>query len=520
MPNSFEQDGRGPSDRQLLGYGVTVLVVAALLTAGLLAKSTGRLNHYVRVVADLVNVGDGLPQKSDVKYHGVLVGMVNDVVPAANGNPNYVHIDLKPEYAKSIPAAVTARVVPSNVFAVSSVQLVGNGPGATIRAGAHIAEDTRLPTVLFQTTVSKLRDLLAAAGRGREDKSVGILAALAAATDHRRVALLNDGAQLNRLLDQLNSIVSTDTGPSTVSALLEATKGLQATAPDLLDALHLAVEPMRTLAETRGQLVSLLSGADHTVGTTRESFGNHIDQLIRITSDFTPVLGVLAMKSNNFVPAVTKLDNLANKFMEQVWIPEKNLGNMRAMLTFTPSSTYTRADCPRYGDLKGPSCFTAPLVPVRPDLPEVLLPQNYQPPKDLAPPPGTVIGPDGNLVAVGPPLVNGPPNLTDPNPPLPAWLTPSPPVPGSANPDNPSPGAPATPQPHEPWVAPVAPKAPWIPQASFGGNVGPVGSQQERNMLTVITGQPATDATQLLLGPVARGTTVSLGHPPSAGGHK
>ena len=187
------------------------MVVAALLTAGLLFKSTGRLNDYVRVVADLVNVGDGLPQKSDVKYHGVLVGMVDGVVPAANGKPNYVHIDLKPEYATSIPAAVTARVVPSNVFAVSSVQLVGSGPAgpdAIIRAGAHIREDRELPTVLFQTTISKLRDLLAAGGRGREDRSVGILAALGAATDHRRVSLLNSGTQLNRLIDQLNSIVS------------------------------------------------------------------------------------------------------------------------------------------------------------------------------------------------------------------------------------------------------------------------------------------------------------------------
>lgn len=518
MPNSFELDGRGPSDRQLFGIGIAVLVVSALVTTAMLVKSTGRLNDYVRVVADLVNVGDGLPRKSDVKYHGVLVGMVNGVVPAALGKPNYVHIDLKEEYAKSIPANVTARVVPSNVFAVSSVQLVGSpnraGPGVKIRAGDHILEDKRLPTVLFQTTVSKLRDLLAAAGRGRDDRSVGILAALGAATDHRRVTLLNAGAQLNRTLDQLNSIVSTDNGPSTVSALLDATTGLAQTAPDLLDALHQAVEPMQTFAESRGQLASLLSGADYTVGTTRQSFDNHIDQLVKITGDFTPVLGILAQKSNNFVPAVTKLDNLATQFMEQVWNPRTNLGNMRAMLTFTPSSTYTRADCPHYGELKAPSCFTAPLIPVRPDLPEVLLPQNYQPPKDLAPPPGTVIGPDGNLVAVGPPLINPTPNLTDPNPPLAPGITPSPPVPGSANPDNPRPGAPATPQEHQPWVAPVAPKAPWIPQASFGGNVGPVGSQYERNMLGVITGAPATEATELLLGPVARGTTVSLAHPP------
>jgi len=508
-PNSLELDGRGPSDRQLLGCGVAVLIVASLITATLLYKSTGRLNDYVKVVADLVNVGDGLPEKSDVKYHGVLVGAVNSVVPAAYGKPNYVRIDLKPDYAKSIPATVTARVVPSNIFAVSSVQLVDNssgGPSAAIRPGAHIPEDTRLPTVLFQTTISKLRDLLNASGRGREDTSVGIMAALAAATDHRRVALVDAGKDLDRLLDQLNSIVSTDTGPSTLSALVDATRGLETTAPDLFDALHRAVEPMQTFVETRGQLATLLSGVDHTLGTTHQSLANHIDQLIHITTDFTPVLGILALKSNIFLPAAVKMDNLATRFMNEVWRPDAAVFNGRVSVSFTPSYSYTRADCPRYGELKGPSCFTAPLVPVRPDLPKALLPQNYQPPKDLAPPPGTVIGPDGNLVAVGPPLINPTPNLTDPNPPLPPGVAPSPPVPGTANPDN----APPPPPP-----APVS-AAP----ASFGGNVGPVGSQEERNMLGVITGRPATVATELLLGPVARGTTVSLTRSAPVGSRK
>ena len=496
MPNSFELDGRGPSDRQLLVCGVAVLVVASVVTATLLYKSTGRLNNYVQVVADLVNVGDGLPEKSDVKYHGVLVGTVNSVVPAAYGKPNYVHINLEPQYATSIPAAVTARVVPSNIFAVSSVQLVGSGPGAIIRSGAHIPEDTRLPTVLFQTTISKLRNLLTATGRGREDTSVGIMAALAAATDHRRIALVDDGKKLDRLLDQLNSIVSTDTGPSTLSALVDATKGLEATAPDLFDALHQAVEPMQTFAETRGQLETLLSGTDHTLGTAHRSLRNHIDQMVRITTDFTPVIGILAIKSNVFLPAVIKADNMATRFMEEVWMPDVQQANGRINVSFTPSYSYTRADCPHYGELKGPSCFTAPLVPVRPDLPEVLLPQNYRPPKDLAPPAGTAIGPDGNLVAVGPPLINPTPNLQDPNPPLPAWVTPSPPVPGTANPDN----------------TPVGPAPGSVAPSSFGGNVGPVGSQYERNMLSVITGRPATAATELLLGPIARGTTVSLTH--------
>ncbi|KWX66672.1 MlaD family protein [Mycobacterium sp. NAZ190054] len=457
MANSFDLDGRGPTDRQLLGGGVAVVLVAALITSVLLVKATGRLDPFVRVVANLVNVGDGLPQRSDVKYHGVLVGAVDSVTPAAHGNPNYVHINLNPEYAGSIPATVTARVVPSNVFAVSSVQLVDRGlAGPAISAGTHIPEDTELPTVLFQTTISKLRDILAATGRGREDKTVGILAAVNAATEDRRTELLASGAQLNRLVDEIDAIVATEPGPTTVSALIDATRGLRATAPELLDALHMAVEPMRTLVEQRAQLDALVSSGLHTMGTTHTALNNHTDRLVTITSNLTPVLGNLAQTSHHWLPAFVKLNGLSDKFFTEVWRPERDIGNMRINLSLTPTYTYTRADCPRYGELKGPSCYTAPLVVTRPELPDQMLPQNYQPPADLAPPPGTIVGENGNLVAVGPPLVNPNPSLADPNPPLPPWMSPAPPVPGTANdalvpipppPVNQSPLAPVAPKP-------------------------------------------------------------------------
>jgi ABC-type transporter Mla subunit MlaD len=511
MPNRYELDGRGPTDGQLLGCGLATLLVVALVTGVLLVKSTGRLDNYVHVVADLLNVGDGLPQKSDVKYHGVLVGLVTDVTPAADGRPNYVGIELKADYAPTIPAAVTARVVPSNVFAVSSVQLVDRSAGAPIRAGAHISEDTELPTVLFQTTISKLRDVLAATGRGRDDHSVGILAAVNAATENRRVKLLTSGAQLNRLLDQLNSIVTTDTGPSTVSALTDAAHGLADTAPELLDALHKGVEPMQVFAERRAQLTTLVTGGAHTMSTTHDAVANHIDQLIGITTHLTPALGDLAQNSNKWVPAFTKLNMLSHKFLDEVWMPELDTPNMRVNLSLTPSYMYTRADCPHYGELKGPSCYTAPQIQVRPSMPEVLMPQNYQPPKDLAPPPGTVVGPDGNLIAIGPPLINPSPNLVDPNPPVPPWLSPAPPVPGTANPNNavlqPNPPAQLGPPPVGTRPGSPPPAAP----SSYGGNVGPVGGPQERDALALITGRPATTATQLLLGPVARGTRATVG---------
>lgn len=566
MGNSLDQDGRGPTDRQLLIGGIVVSLVIALTIGTLLLKSTGRLDKYVRVVADLVNVGDGLPKHSDVKYHGLLVGSVSDLIPATHGDPNFVHIDLKPRYAKDIPATVTARVVPSNVFAVSSVQLVDNGPGPGIKNGAHIAEDNDLSTVVFQTTISKLRDVLAAVGRGGHDHSLGILAAVGAATENRRVKLLNAGAQLTRLLDQLNSIVATDPGPSTISALVDATQGLQSAAPELVDALHQAVKPMRTFAEKRAELTSLVAGSQYTLGVTRQAFDNHTDKLIHITHDLTPVIGVLAMQEDKYVPIFSRVKRLSDVIIDQAWNPALDTLNVRGNLSLTPMYTYTRADCPMYGELKGPSCYTAPEISVRPELPSVLLPQNYQPPPGLEPPPGTVLGPSGNLHAVGPPLINPPTPPIEAHQPLPWWTGPSYRVPGTANPDNtpmtppgpapfvlppwvpvpppppppnpalpvgvpidsppPPPGQPAGPPPPPPGPPLAAEAAP----ASYGGNVGPVGSQQELNQLGLITGQaqPASVVTSLLLGPVARGTAVSVVpasatapvEPESAGGPK
>ncbi|MGV7682678.1 MCE family protein, partial [Mycobacterium kansasii] len=84
-----------------------------------------------------------------------------------------------------------------------------------------------------------------------------------------------------------------DQGPSTVSALVQAAHGLSQTAPDLVDALHQAVRPMQTLAEKREQLRTFIGAGVQTTGTTVRSLHNHTDQLLQITTDLTPVLGVL-----------------------------------------------------------------------------------------------------------------------------------------------------------------------------------------------------------------------------------
>jgi hypothetical protein len=113
---------------------------------------------------------------------------------------------------------------------------------------------------------------------------------------------------------------------------------------------------------------------------------------------------------------------------------------------------------------------------------------------NFAPPRGSVLPPDAR---------------PDPSPPgaEPAPTQGSAPLPGPG-PLLPA-EAPPTPPDTTPSPAPAEPGA--VPQSALiGGNVGPVGSSQERSQLNYLLGGRANAVTELLFAPLLRGTTVSL----------
>ena len=426
----FESAAKSVSDGKLLLRGLAVLVVTLLLAAGAIAKSEGMFSERVDVIALLDNVGDGLPTGSDVKFRGALVGTVNGVTPSIDGRPNEVELTLDPVFAKGIPTSVTARVVPSNAFAVSSVQLVDNGPAPAVRAGAEIQQDDSLATVQFQTALTKLRDILGAAGKPGSPDAVGVLAVVAEATDGKGDELTAAGSGARRIVDELNAQIAgpgTDDTRSMIDMLSNALQGLQDSSPDLLEAVHHAVVPMRTLAEKRQDLANFLSAGNTTFGTMATAWENNMDRIIVITTQLSPVLGVMADGGKDFGTIVTRINDLRNRFFDHVWNEERGMATGKFMLVFTPNKMYTRQDCPRYGQLEGPSCHTAPVTADPPVMPAQIDPRNYQPP----------------------------------------------------------------------------------PQIS-GGNVGQVASPQERAQMAELLGSDANTASELLLGPVARGNTVTV----------
>lgn len=420
----LESASKPLSSRQLLLRGLILLIGAGLLAGAAVAKSNGVFSEQVQVLALLNDVGDGLPRGSDVKFRGALVGTVEGVTPALDGRPNRIALSLDPHFARGIPATVTARVVPSNVFAVSSIQLIDNGPAAGLRQGGQIVQDQSLATVQFQTALTKLRDVMGAAGRPGSGDSVGILAAVAEATDGRGDSLTHAGGGASRIVKELNAVMAPDGTESTVSELSGALQGLQSSSPELLDAVHHAVVPMRTVAEKRQQLANFLSAGQTTFGTVGDAFENNTDRMIVITTQMSPVLGVLADGGGTFAPTVTRINDLTDRFFSEVWRADRNAAVGKFMLVFTPNRMYTRQDCPRYGQLEGPSCRTAPVIADVPALPRALDPRTY-------------------------------------------------------------------------------------PELS-GGNVGSVGSPEERAQIAEILGPEPNPASELLLGPVVRGDTVEV----------
>lgn len=427
MVANFESAAREISRAKLLVRGVALLAVTVLLSALAIAKSEGVFSGHMQVVALLDDVGDGLPQGSDVKFRGALVGRVEGVQPAVDGGANVVAVMLDPHFAHDIPATVTARVVPGNVFAVSSIQLVDNGPAPALRSGSEITQDQSLATVQFQTALTKLRNVLGAVGRPGSDETVGVLAAVATATSGRGDELTHAGSGARRIVDELNAVMAPGEATPTLEVLSDALQGLQSSAPELLEAVHQAVVPMRTVAEKRQELADFLSAGHTTFGTMGTAFENHTDRMIVITTGLSPVLGVFADGGAEFPKIVSRINNLSQKFFDEVWNEERKHGTGKFMLVFTPNRMYTRQDCPRYGDLEGPSCKTAPLTADVPALAPMMDPRSYPHPR---------------------------------------------------------------PQP--------------------GGNVGPVGSAEERAAMAELLGPEPNPASELLLGPVVRGNSVQI----------
>ncbi|MEU0539096.1 MCE family protein [Nocardia sp. NPDC005978] len=469
----LDPSGRGPSARDLTLAGLAMLLALVLALLLLVMRYNGRFEDKVPVTAELTSTGDGLPANADVKFRGIIVGRVVDVEIAAKGARQQASIWLKPALAGTIPANVTARVIPNNLFGVTAIELVDNTPAGTdkLRSGSTIAEDTSEATIQLQTTLNVLRDVL---NNIQPEKLGRVLATLSAALDPgSRVP----GSTIERLDNWLTEVHAVPGIGGMLGDLGRAATALSQSAPELVGVLSESVTTAKTLTEQRAAMVALLTNGGSAIDTVNGLFAANPDSGKFLVSGLNELFSSLAKDPQAIPYAVSNL-NAALAQLQTVFTfgPKKQMV-WKMDVSLTPFQQYTAADCPRYGDQAGPRCggSTVPdAAPVQ-EYPQQMLPQH--------------------LSAAGPapvatlPTVPGLPSL--PSAPAGTQLLPS------------IPGLPAIPG----ITAPASQRVP-------AGNPGEL--RGDAAVAAIVGGTPNMAQT-LLLGSVLRGGYVEISDAPEGG---
>ncbi|WP_280235559.1 MCE family protein [Nocardia cyriacigeorgica] len=463
----LDPSGRGPTARQLTLSGLAVMATIVMLLGLLALRYTGYFEARVPVTVTLTSTGDGLPARADVKFRGMVVGAVSAVDVVAAGQRQEVAVDLKPMVAETIPDNVTARVIPNNLFGVTAIELVDNGPSdGVLHAGSAIAEDTSVGTVQLQTTLTVLRDVL---NNIQPDKLGRVLATFSAALDPgARVP----GSTIERLDNWITQVRSIDGIGELLGDLGRATTALSQSAPELVGVLSESVTTARTLTERRDDLIALLANASGAVDAVNSLFARNPNAAKELVPGLDELFGSLA-RDADAIPATAANLNATLQKMQSVFGfgPRKQMV-WKMDVSFTPFQQYTAEDCPRYGQMYGPRCGgpTVPQVAPPQEFPPQMLPRRLDsagPAPAPVPVPGIAAAQPGAPAIPGLPFIPGLPAIPGITAPVPGAPASADVAPGEAEPEATTPNG----------IAPAGgPPADAAPGESTRDGVAPVGA--------------------------------------------
>ncbi|WP_068271832.1 MlaD family protein [Aldersonia kunmingensis] len=369
----IDPSGRGPTMRQLVLAGIVFIAIGALLLTLLMMRYRGDFEEKLPVTALLTTTGDGLPADADVKYHGVLVGTVQDVEVAAQGEIQQVHINMDPKFIDGVPNTVTARVVPSNIFAVTSVEFIDNGPASPLQSGDEIQQDTSKQTIALQDTLTQVRNIL---DRIDPVKLGHVLGTLTTALEPGGRAAGSTIERLDRWLTAVDAAFP-DLGAD-LQNIATAAAGVNESMPELIDALNSSITTANTISSQRDNLVALLASGGGAVDSINGLFAANPNAAKVLIPDLDETFGALASDPDSISQTMVNLNNSLSAMNSTFnWGPSQQMA-WSMDLSFTPFKPYTRADCPRYGDMVGPSCFTAPIGQNPGVLPSELRPRRLE----------------------------------------------------------------------------------------------------------------------------------------------
>lgn len=342
--------GRGSGSRSaLIHRGIGALIAGMILLAFTTAYTRGVFADSISAKAVIDDAGGSLVSGADVKSRGVIVGRTTGLTLTDHGVE--IGLEFDKASAAQIPATVKARVLPATVFGTSYVDLVGSAPGSapSIRNGQRIAQDRSAGTLELQTTLDNLYRVVTAV---HPAELATTLAAISQALKGRGDEIGTSMVRLENYLARLNPqipLLRED-----LRLLATNLENLDRHAPQLFAAAEDGLVTVRTIAEKKSELTTLLTGggalvseADRFLSAEEQPIIDTIRQSAAVVDAFYDERNGIASGFRSFVRFGRRG---ATALSDGPWLST----NIHIVTSGGPQ--YTGADCPRYGAAHGDNC--------------------------------------------------------------------------------------------------------------------------------------------------------------------
>jgi phospholipid/cholesterol/gamma-HCH transport system substrate-binding protein len=340
-------------------YGLLFLALVASLITLSIAIYNKAFTPTVDVTLRAAHTGNELLLDSDVKERGIIVGSVKAV--RSNGSQAVVTLALDPGSVHSIPANVSAQILPKTLFGEQYVSLDlpdGVDPNDVpnpIKAGDVIPENRSKGALESQKVLGDLLPLLTAVQPAQLNDTLNAVA----------TALQGRGEELGRTLvdfDKYLRIINPHTRKlvDDLHQLGKVALEYNDVAPDIFATLRNLQTSARTVIDKRVQFDSLLGVGSSASNVLAGFLAQNKQRLIDITGQTDKLYALLKQYSPEYpcvFAGVTKLDTLANQA----------ISNHSINLSLTPDLTndgpYRPGNQPTLITGYGPQCFGLPNAP-------------------------------------------------------------------------------------------------------------------------------------------------------------
>ena len=336
--------------------GLVFLALLALLAGISVAAYNKEFSSDTMVTLYTDSTGNEMNIDADVSVRGVVIGQVRSIT--SNGTGAKLELAVNPATAASLPANVTAEMLPTTLFGERYVDLIVPArPEAQTLAQTRIVNQDRSADAIELETV--LNDMLPMLTAIQPQKLSVTLTAIADTLQNRGTTLGQTLDTVNTYLKQFNPqlpVLDND-----ISELVQVTQTYTQAAPGVISALRDFSVTSQTVASEAANLDSLYSVVTGASQNLTAFLTENKQNLISLSADGKGPLQVLQRYSAEFPCVLQQLTDFIPNMDKALGAGTKQPG-LHATIQVVPAEEPYKpgVNTPRYGDNTGAQCYATP----------------------------------------------------------------------------------------------------------------------------------------------------------------